>query len=402
MKIANIIYKSKAGHNEVLFYLLFFSSLMGMTGFWYIIMSFAILYKIFAKRHTKISYSGLFLSVIYIIIIVLKLFHFYDMSMWFPTIKFYMGWGVVICFLYLFEISVNVNKILIILNIEIIVEFILINTVLPANILPNYPNLDNIIMTGSMARVYSIGCNASITATIMVTLLSYQEIMKRHFSGIEHRYARFGQILSVISIVLLGSGVGFFIYLIFLFYKYKLLRIKYVIFGLTLIIAVFSLSKSISMDQDTIFQRISYEYIEFIYDYKEMQIMDMAKEYHVKNQLMGTDLRGSEDPLIWGDFAWLEYYVSLGYIGLMVFGAFVVKFINKYNFFPIILCVLGALHYGGIFTLPGQVAFAYALLLNKKSLGKYAIPNKSINENITSRSNWGNCRRYRHCAKYFG
>ena len=49
---------------------------------------------------------------------------------------------------------------------------------MPANYLPNYPDLDYLITTGPIARVYSVGCNASKTATILTMLLSYREIMR--------------------------------------------------------------------------------------------------------------------------------------------------------------------------------------------------------------------------------
>lgn len=91
-----------------------------------------------------------------------------------------MGWAVVTATLYFSKTAININKILLLLSAEILFEFLLINTVVPTSILPNYPKLDDEIMTGSFFRVYSIGCNATTTSTILIMLLAYREsLIKR-------------------------------------------------------------------------------------------------------------------------------------------------------------------------------------------------------------------------------
>lgn len=371
MNMRKLVQIKEKGHFQTLFYIIFFSPLLGISGLWYIIMSFAIAYGVIVRKHRKIGCIGLVLSLFFITISTLKLFHFYDVSFWFPTIKYYMGWGIVICFFYIYNISINVNKLIIITSIEIIIEFLLINTILPANFLPNYPDLDYLITNGSLARVYSIGCNASNTATIIVILLSYREILKRNGCIIKNK--KIIDTLPCISIILLGSGVGFLLFVVYLFFKYKLLTVRHIIIGFLSIWAFVLFSKSITMNQDSIFQRISYEYIEFIWEYKQNQIDDLIREYHIKNQLLGSNFRGVDNPVIWGDFAWLEYYISVGLLGIVLFMLIICKYINKLNSFPIIIGILGALHYGGIFSLPGQMVFAYALLLNRKTLLFYSI-----------------------------
>ena len=41
------------------------------------------------------------------------------------------------------------------------------------------------------------------------------------------------------------------------------------------------------------------------------------------------------------------------------------------NGFILALSVLGLCHYGGIFSFPGQLCFAYAMLLNKNTIAYY-------------------------------
>lgn len=357
-------------HYQILFYIAFFSPLLGISGLWFVIMSFSIIYAFYVNKHRKIGFPELILTILFILCAIIKLFHFCDISIWFPTIKYYMGIGIVICFLYLLDIVIDVNKLIIALNIEIFIEAILINTVLPANYLPNYPDLDYLITTGQIARVYSVGCNASKTATILTMLLSYREIMRMNRFVADNRII---EVISFISIIVLGSGVGFLLYILYLIFKYQLLRMRYIIFCMILMYFLFQFSKSISMNQDSIFQRFSYEYFEYILDYKKLQIDYLIQEYNVSNKIFGSTLKNVDDPIIWGDFAWIEYYISVGLFGIVVFLLTIYKYINNMNWFPVFIGILGAFHYGGIFSLPGQMVFAYVLLLNKKTLFHYSL-----------------------------
>ena len=180
--------------------------------------------------------------------------------------------------------------------------------------------------------------------------------------------------LSLMTIIVLGSGTGFCLYLIYLLYKHNLFKIR-LFLGLCLVlIGIVSFLSYITIDDESIFQRLSGEYFQFLWDYKEYQISELLDQYKVTNHFWGSALKNEEVALIWGDFAFLQYYISLGILGISLFVMYVLKYANKVNFFPLLIGIIGAFHYGGIFTFPGQLLLAYLILLNKNTLPYYAEP----------------------------
>lgn len=364
------------GKNENLFLLMFFSPLLGASGFWYILF---IIYLLFALWHHKerISKWGIFYAFLYILFLFEKYDQIPDTSIWFATAKFYMGWAVVTATLYFSKTAININKILLLLSAEILFEFLLINTVVPTSILPNYPKLDDEIMTGSFFRVYSIGCNATTTSTILIMLLAYREsLIKRSCLACSRLQERIIFLLSTFAVVVLGSGTGFFLFLLLILYKFNLYKLKYVAVLFALLAGIVAFFIYIKVNEDSLFQRLSGEYLVFLWDYKLDQILNLIKQYKVTNIFWGATFKYSKEALIWGDFAFLEYYISMGVGGIVLFVLYLLKYINRINFFPILIGVIGAFHYGGICTFPGQLILAYCVLLNKRTLAYYMKPNK--------------------------
>lgn len=77
-----------------------------------------------------------------------------------------------------------------------------------------------------------------------------------------------------------------------------------------------------------------------------------------------------------GRFCFFGVLHSMGVGGIVLFVLYLLKYINRINFFPILIGVIGAFHYGGICTFPGQLILAYCVLLNKRTLAYYMKPNK--------------------------
>lgn len=366
-RLALDMMKSPMSNGEMLFLTMFFSPLLGVSGFWYIFLTVYIISQFFRKP-SKPTVWGVTFTFLYIAFLGIKFFQISSFSIWFTTAKFYMGWGVVTLFLYYSKISINVNRLILLFCYEIILEFVLINTVVPQSVLPNYPNLGYEIMTGSFKRVYSVGCNATTSATILVMLLGYREaIRKRGSLCFNSKHNRIIFMLSLLAIIAFGSGTGFILYLIYVFYKFNLFKIKYIAVLFTTLFAIITFFSYITIGDESIFQRLSGEYLEFLWEYKEWQVTDLISEYKVKNIYLGADFKYEENALIWGDFAFLEYYVSLGICGIFLFIMYVFYYLNRINYFPILIGVIGAFHYGGIFTFPGQLLFAYCVLINKQN-----------------------------------
>ena len=368
---------SSSGQGEVIFFIMFFSPLLGISSFWYILLLIYILYH-YAKSWKELSLWGVLFTILYVGFLFEKYNQISNFSLWFTTIKFYMGWGIVTLYLYCSKISINIHKLIVLYCLETILEFILINTFVPQSVLLNYPNLEHEIKTGVYNRVYSVGCNATMSATILVMLLTYRETLRKSRAWFCTKLCdRLITVLSFITVILFGSGTGFMLYLLYVLYKLNLFRIKNIVILFSVLYCIVTAFSHMTIGNLSFFQRLSSEYFDFLWEYKEWQITDLISEYKGKNIYLGADFKHEDSPLIWGDFAFLEYYVSLGIVGIILFVLYLLKFINKLNFFPILIGVVGALHYGGICTFSGQLVLAYSVLLSKKTLIYYSHPLKN-------------------------
>ena len=88
------------------------------------------------------------------------------------------------------------------------------------------------------------------------------------------------------------------------------------------------------------------------------------------DSLFGYDYSKGEEPLTWGDFSIVEFYISFGIIGIILFFLFSFSKMNKTNFVAILIGLLGSLHYGGVFSISGQLVYSLALLLKNRNQNK--------------------------------
>ena len=110
--------------------------------------------------------------------------------------------------------------------------------------------------------------------------------------------------------------------------------------------------------------------MEFLWEFKMNQIIDAIDLLSGDSYFIGCAYKNY--PLqLWNDFALRDLFVSWGIVGILLLLGFVFKYINKMNGFILALSVLGLCHYGGIFSFPGQLCFAYAMLLNKNTIAYY-------------------------------
>ena len=59
------------------------------------------------------------------------------------------------------------------------------------------------------------------------------------------------------------------------------------------------------------------------------------------DSLFGYDYSKGEEPLTWGDFSIVEFYISFGIIGIILFFLFSFSKMNKTNFVAILIGLLG-------------------------------------------------------------
>lgn len=351
------------------FYLLFFIPLLGTAIIGYVFISFALMCFWLKSKFSK---WGIFLFGCMLLLIMFKA---EQLSIWVYVevlFRYFLGWILVFSFLYYSRARININKMILFYSLAIILEAFLVNTVLPASLLPNYPDFDiakshQTQFLGFYQRVYSVGTNATVSSTIMCILLSYREALIKNGCDLKNKLI---DCLGCCSIILFASGTGFCLYLIFLAYKWNLLTWKNIFFAILLISLLIYVSTELAAGTDSLFSRLSYVYMEFLWDFKMNQIIDAIDLLSVDSYFIGCAYK--DYPLqLWNDFALRDLFVSWGIVGILLLLGFVFKYINKMNGFILALSVLGLCHYGGIFSFPGQLCFAYAMLLNKNTIAYY-------------------------------
>ena len=265
-------------------------------------------------------------------------------------------WGFLLFYLvFKSGIQIQVDKLLIFLSILTIIEAVLVNTVIPAELLPNYPiagTPGHYAEIGGYQRPYSFGASASVTSVILAALLTVSKFGWR------------GKSLVFVAILTCMSGSGFLA--LFIYFFARTARIGYLLL-VPAIVGIIYYGLALGLDH------ISLEYLSFLFDFKMGQIMDQIS---MNSLFIGVPLRGGVDGL-GGDFAFLTFIQFNGLVGVLLFLMFLVVNTNKKNRLPLLIMVTGSLHYGTIFFLPGQLMFGYFLNLKSEAI-QVSVSNKEV------------------------
>lgn len=253
-------------------------------------------------------------------------------------------WGFLLFYLiFASRVQIDVDKLLIVLSALTILEAVLVNTVISAEILPNYPVAGAMghfteVNLGEYQRPYSFGGNPGVTSVVLVALLAVSK-------------ARFwGKALAVGAICACYSGSGFmvlFLYLILIsgFFSFLVLvpTISWIVYS-------------------GILSHLSLTYVAWLIDFKMNQI---ASELPMDSLLMGIPLNLGVDGL-GGDFAFLSFFNFSGLAGVFLLITAIITNLNKRNILPILIMAAGSVEYGAIFHLPGQLMLGYFLNLKTR------------------------------------
>ena len=255
------------------------------------------------------------------------------------VLRFFWGW----VFFYLFFSSgyrFDLLFLLRILSVLVVAEAVIINTAMSAADLPNYPDYElarsHFSSEGMYQRPYSFGGSASVTSAILVSIMAYLRLNLRE------------SFLPITAIISCMSGTGFF--LLFLLSIFRLS--KKIIFFLLLPLASYVFFNG--------------ELVKFSIGYST-ELFDLKLDQYLNSNIM----KMTEDVLfggglvqvgsIGGDFQFLSFLDLNGIIGLFIVIITLVLNLNRLNWFPILIILLGTLHYGVLFYLPGQFFFGYFL-----------------------------------------
>lgn len=280
--------------------------------------------------------------------------------------RYYFGFYIFYLYFRVKKADLNLEKLLNWLCVLILIEYILINTYIDPSLLPTFPKsmskgvLDVTFLFG-LKRPYSVGNNATITATIIVCILFYLQQLKFNFN---YTFTNFTLYLSILALIALASGTGLFLLGLFLIYKLGLFKStlnKFFAFSLFVFVYFFVFKTDLTNFKD--FDKISGTYVEFVFNLKGNQINDVLNRcdewYHY---WIGIDFYDKESIVTWSDFAWNNLFECLGFVGVLITISFLVLKMNKYNYIPILIFILGAVHYGGMYSLPGQILLGYIII----------------------------------------
>lgn len=293
------------------------------------------------------------------------------------TLKYFFGFFI---FYLLFRqtninsLKINFNFVLISISIILILEAVLIHTILPASLWPNYPkNIDGAVehaglFFGFYQRPYGIGTSPTVTTTLMICLLFIRD--KVHV--IDSMVSRFATFISVVAVLISLSGTGFFLLIMyFALDKLKLARITIVLLLFVSIFSVFYFDLLNRELYEAIY-KISPAYTEFLFLLKSELIADSYSSNSTLWELLFGKKWFIGDPVpLGGDFGLLNFIVYGGIITVLLYIPIIIKRLNRFNYLVILLLFVGAVHYAAIFSTPGQIIFSFCLALDAKKMKMY-------------------------------
>jgi hypothetical protein len=351
-------------------YILFFLPLFGIAYPAYV---FILLALVTSLKNRNATTSGILLTVSFAFIVFVK----YNQVMVIPKMTlltlYFFGYILIYAFLYYTRARINIDKLIQGFIIAAFVELIL-NIFFPQLGLLHNDKFEvdagDISAVGKTFRVYSVGCNATVSSTLMCMLLFYREMLVRN--GLLLRNFKL-ELWAFFSMILFASGTGFSLYLIYILYRFKLLTFKTVGLGVVAYYVVLVICTHFFNNSESsgFFYKFTFDSMEGLSEYKVSQIKDTIVILKQNSFWIGSAFRFDVLQLS-HDFALLDLWYSWGYIGVLILFLFTFRVINKYNAPVLLIGLTGLIHYGSIFSLPGQLIFAYAMLLNKDTLAYYA------------------------------
>lgn len=329
-------------------------------------------------RKAKIKPKDIFFLIGILLLFVVKLQQV-GLPMTELLFRYFFGYVLVYIYCQVTGAEINIRKLIIYYCYEVLIEALLINTILPANLWLNYPVSNGTMVHstnffGFYQRPYSVGTNATISSVILVFLLLYYETLrKQNLVGPLGRKIDWMAALTIFSFV---SGGGIVFYLFYWGYRLNLYTQWRNAIGLLLFIGIcigitFYAS---TLEANHALSKISSSYFEFLLEFKQNQIEDTILVLNRDSWYIGANYTAyDEAPLLWNDFSIRDLTHSLGLLGLLGLWIFLFSHMNRFNWIIGALAFLSTFHYGTIFALPGAIIMAYGLSLDKRKIHTFAL-----------------------------
>lgn len=220
---------------------------------------------------------------------------------------------------------------------------------------------------GSFARAYGFGGNASVTSTLLIALGAIL------YSG---KIVR-----DIATLGLATSGTGFLVFLLKLAFN---LKARHLLMAAVLLIVFFitvfeGLLENGLRDSYSSLAKFSWEYYDFLLDFKYEQFQSVMVKSNEFQLFFG---QAFIDPsLRMGDFQLLDFLTFNGMFGIGMMALIVAKCMNTTNRVPLFLLLVATAHYQVIFSIPGQILFAWLLTVGMSTTRQHFKSNKTVTAN---------------------
>jgi hypothetical protein len=249
---------------------------------------------------------------------------------WFGFIVFYIGFLAGIKFNLVFILKISVSM--------IIVEAILINTFIDQSMMPNFFSDDARVSRyfGFYLRPNGIAGNSTASSIIVLSMLTY----------CYHSLSKKWRVLATTAIICSYSVTGLLL-LIFI----SLIKVRGLKSFMGFMIGILVLISIVILSNDW---RISHDYINTVFILKINQIIGLA------DYISFMGVHDFEKIKFYGDFALYDMILGVGIIIFSLYLLLVATVTNK-SHWPVFILIIGSLHYQVVFSMPGQILFAYYL-----------------------------------------
>lgn len=355
---------SRVKLRKILVYLPFIVCYIGIGFFIYPLL----LITAFSKK-IKLDFKDVLIITIIIIFSFIKLTLRNVVYMW--LLDGMYSFGFIVYYVYFkslnYNFIINIRKLLLYLSVITIAEAFLVNTFVPVEFLPNYPdpNIASVrtAFFGFYQRPYGFCGQPSVTSSVLVSLMSLQE--ENNIKINHKKRITTADILPVIAVLLCVSGTGYLaLCILFMLRKFK--KIYTFITVAPALLGSYFVGSSFFEQLGTgiPITKISPWYISFLWNLKINQYLENSSlsDYIWFGQTY-TTIKTTQ---IGSDFGWINFFSVNGILGLLIIIITIAIHINKRNYKTIIILVVTTFHYATIFHIVGQAVFAYALCIKSK------------------------------------
>lgn len=340
---------------EIILILITFIQYLGVSFYGHLlIMMLLFIWIIKTNKSLRLGCADLFLLLSLGIVFVLKGL---GISVENNILEFKFYWGFILFYIFFKYSGFKLDyRLLFFLVCGVtILDFVLINTIVPISMMKNVPggelNVSAAEMLGGFYRSYGLGSSPTVSATIVVVLLACIYYQQQNL--FRNKYILY----SVLPLVCLGSGTGFLLFFLFLFFRYRLYRGRKFIIGLLFLCVCVYIMLMMAENEDAgLLGKISMTYVSYLISFKMEQIMAVINLLHgsLLEFLFGYNYKDAQELRIMSDFGWLDMLEVYGYAGVLLLWTYIIgkrKILN----IPILLFMIGAFHYPGLFSIPGQL-----------------------------------------------